>query len=167
MRHNVPFTVAVGFALLGRVAGLAGAAEVRAADSPAYPQGAAAFRSYCALCHGPAGTGIPALAPPLLSYPARYAASAEGRRQLAMTVLYGMFGDITVGDAHFNSQMPAFAQLDDAALAALLNFVIFDLDHAATGVKPLGAAEIAAERARPVDAAAVREHRQRLASPGP
>jgi len=149
------------------VAGLAAAPDAPPGESLIYPQGAAAFHSYCAFCHGAAGAGIPALAPPLLAYPARYAASIEGRRQLAMTVLYGMFGDITVGDAHFNSQMPAFAQLDDAALAALLNFVIFDLDHPGSDVKPLTAAEIAAERARPVDAAAVREHRQRLASPGP
>jgi mono/diheme cytochrome c family protein len=150
--------------------GLSGAASgTRAADAPGanYPQGAAAFQGNCAVCHGPVGAGVPSLAPPLLAYPARYASSAEGRRQLAMTLLYGMFGDITVGGAHFNSQMPAFAQLDDATLAALLNFVVFDLDHAASETKPLAAAEITAERSRVVDAAAVREHRKQLAPPGP
>ena len=141
--------------------------DARAADAPAYPQGAAAFQSNCTVCHGPGGAGVAALAPPLLSYPARYAASAEGRRQLAMTLLYGMFGDISVGGTHFNSQMPAFAQLDDATLAALANFVVFDLDHAAADVKPLAASEVAAERAQPVDAAAVREHRKRVAPPAP
>jgi len=137
------------------------------APTPAYPHGAAAFQNNCAVCHGPGGAGVPSLAPPLLSYPARYAASAEGRRQLAMTLLYGMFGDISVGEVHFNSQMPAFAQLDDATLAALVNYVVFDLDRAAADVKPFAAGEIAAERARPLDAAAVREHRKRLAPPGP
>jgi mono/diheme cytochrome c family protein len=151
------------------ILGLGGAMpDARAGTpAPAYPQGAAAFQSNCAVCHGPGGAGVPSLAPPLLSYPARYAASAEGRRQLAMTLLYGMFGDISVGEAHFNSQMPAFAQLDDATLAALVNFVVFDLDHATADLKPLAASEIAAERAQPVDAAAVREHRKRLAPPGP
>ena len=99
-------------------------------------------------------------------YPARYAATAEGRRQLAMTVLYGMFGPISVGEAHFNSQMPDFGRLDDATLAATLNFVVFDLGHAPADVKPLTAAEIASERTHPVDGAAVRAHRQSLAAAG-
>ncbi|HEX4618773.1 MAG TPA: c-type cytochrome, partial [Steroidobacteraceae bacterium] len=76
----------------------AGAAD---APPPAYPQGAASFQTNCAVCHAAAGAGLPSLAPPLLSYPARYAASAEGRRQLAMTVLYGMYGDVAVEGKHY------------------------------------------------------------------
>jgi mono/diheme cytochrome c family protein len=143
-------------------------ATTAAADTPpAYPQGAASFQASCAVCHGPAGAGLPALAPPLLSYPARYAASAEGRRQLAMTVLYGMYGDIEVEGKHYAFRMPEFAQLDDATLAALLNFVVFDLAHAPASVAPLTPAEVAAERAHPLDGAAVREHRQSVAPEGP
>jgi len=56
-------------------------------------------------------------------------------------VLYGMFGEITVGELHFNSQMPDFGRLDDATLAA-------------------------AERAHAMDGAAVREHRKSLAAAG-
>jgi mono/diheme cytochrome c family protein len=167
MRLNAPFTVPVVLAVIGGLAtGLAGAPPAHAAETPLYPQGAAAFQTNCAVCHGAAGAGIPALAPPLSSYPARYAASPEGRRQLAMTVLYGMFGDITVGDTHFSSQMPDFARLDDAALAATLNFVVFDLAHAPADIKPLAPGEIAAERAHPLDAAAVREHRKSVAPGG-
>jgi len=165
--RNLPVSRVVDLtALAGLAAALACAADACAADAPSYPQGAAAFQTNCALCHGPAGAGIPALAPPLSSIPARFAASPEGRRQLAITVLYGLFGDITVGQAHFNSQMPDFARLDDATLAATLNFVVFDLAHAATEVKPLTPEEIAAERAHPLDAAAVREHRKSLAAGG-
>jgi mono/diheme cytochrome c family protein len=151
------------------VASLVTAPAASAADtaSPAYPAGFGSFQGNCAVCHGPAGAGVPALAPPLLSYPARYAASVEGRRQLALTVLYGMFGDITVDDKHYNFQMPDFARLDDATLAATLNFVVFDLGHAPADVKPLTAGEIAAERAHAVDGAAVREHRQSVAPGGP
>ena len=148
-------------ASLGRMA-CAGAGDAPAA---AYPQGATSFQANCALCHGAAGAGVPSLAPPLLSYPARYAASAEGRRQLAMTMLYGMFGDITVDGRHYESRMPDFARLDDATLAATLNFVVFDLGHAPTDVSPLAAGEIAAERARAVDGAGVREHRKTVAPP--
>ena len=160
---------AVAPAVLTLAALASGAATPGAADAPtpAYPQGAAAFQANCAVCHGPAGAGVPALAPPLLSNPARYAASPEGRRQLALTVLYGMIGDITVDGNHFNFQMPDFARLDDATLAVTLNFVVFDLAHAAADVKPLAAGEIAAERAHPLDGAAVREHRKSVAPPGP
>ena len=165
--RNFPVTRAVHLAgIAGLATALACAPGARAADAASYPQGAAAFQANCAVCHGPAGAGIPALAPPLSSYPARFAASPEGRRQLAITLLYGMFGDITVGQAHFNSQMPEFARLDDAALAATLNFVVFDLAHAPTEVKPLTADEIGAERARALDAAAVREHRKSVAAGG-
>jgi mono/diheme cytochrome c family protein len=119
------------------------------------------------VCHGPAGAGLPALAPPLLSYPARYAAGAEGRRQLALTVLYGLYGDITIEGRHYDFRMPEFAQLDDATLAAVLNFVVFDLAHAPASVAPLTAAELARERAQPLDGAAVREHRKSVAPEQP
>ncbi len=167
-RDRASFTLAVGLAALaGLAAGLAKAPAAGAADNKtAYPEGAAAFQSNCALCHGPAGAGVPALAPPITSYPARYAATPEGRRQLAMTVLYGMFGEISIGDTHFNAQMPDFGRLDDATLAATLNFVVFDLARAPADLKPLTAAEIAAERAPAVDGGAVREHRKSGAAGG-
>ena len=142
---------------MGLATSLAPGPVTRAAD--AYPRGAAAFQSNCALCHGTAGAGVPGLAPPITSYPARFATSPQGRRQLAMTVLYGMFGEISIGETRFNSQMPDFGRLDDATLAATLNFVVFDLAHAAPDVKPITAADLAAERAQALHGAAVREHR--------
>jgi mono/diheme cytochrome c family protein len=143
--------------------------SLAAADAPApkFPDGAASFQANCAVCHGAQGGGLPSLAPPLTSYPARYAASPEGRRQLAMTVLYGLFGDIIVDDKHFDFKMPDFSRLDDATLAATLNYVVFDLGHAPAGVQPLSATDIAAERAQPLDGAAVREHRKTVAPPAP
>ena len=138
-----------------------------AAAEPApvrYPTGATAFQANCSVCHGVKGAGTPSLAPPITSYPARYAANPDGRKQLAMTVLNGMFGGIDVEQKHFDFKMPEFTQLDDATLAAVLNFVVFDLDNASDDTKPLTAEEIAAERAHPVDGAAVREHRTKLLS---
>ena len=144
------------------MAALALAAGAAPADTPAFPQGASSFQSNCAMCHGPAGAGVPGLAPPITSYPPRYAASTEGRRQLALTLLYGLFGDIVIEEKHYDLRMPDFSRLDDATLAATLNFVVFDLGHAPAAVKPLEAAEIAAERAKALDGAAVREHRKSL-----
>jgi mono/diheme cytochrome c family protein len=151
---------ALAAATLAALALAAGAAL--SADAPAFPQGAASFQSNCAMCHGAAGAGVPGLAPPITSYPARYATGAEGRRQLALTVLYGLFGGIQIEDKHYDSRMPDFARLDDATLAATLNFVVFDLDHAPASVKPLEASDIAAERGKGLDGAAVREHRKGL-----
>jgi mono/diheme cytochrome c family protein len=138
----------------------------RAADPvpPRYSAGAATFQANCAVCHGAKGAGQPSLAPPLLSYPARYAANAEGRRQLAMTALNGMFGGIDVEQKHYDFKMPDFAHLDDATLAEVLNFVVFDLGHAADDTKPLTSEEIAAERSHPLDGAAVRAHRASVLS---
>jgi mono/diheme cytochrome c family protein len=136
-----------------------------AAADPAYPQGAESFKANCSVCHGANGGGTPSLAPPLTANPARYAASAEGRRQLAMTVLFGMIGDIVVDEKHYNFQMPEFSQFDDATLAATLNYVVFDVAQAPSGVKPLTAADIAAERAHVLDGNAVHEHRKSVAGP--
>jgi len=131
----------------------------RADDEPRYPDGAATFKASCAVCHRPNGAGTPGLAPPVIVYPPRFVATTEGRRQLAMTVLYGMYGDIVVDERHYNFKMPEFTQLDDATLAAVLNHVIFDLGHAPADAKPMDAPTIAAERASVVDGAAVRAHR--------
>jgi mono/diheme cytochrome c family protein len=128
-------------------------------DAARYPAGAGIFQANCAVCHGPKGAGQPSLAPPLTTYPARYASSVEGRRQLVLTVLNGMFGGIDVEHSHYDFKMPDFAHLDDAALAAVLNFVVFDLGHAAGETKPMAAEEIAAERSHPMDGSAVRAHR--------
>jgi mono/diheme cytochrome c family protein len=158
--------------LVALLAGIgAGAPLIAAADAepgrpmgqPArYPAGNTTFQANCAVCHGAKGAGTPSLAPPVTSYPARYATTEEGRKQLAMTVLNGMFGGIDVEQKHFDFKMPDFMHLDDATLAAVLNFVVFDLGHAPQETKALTPEEIAAVRSQPVDGTAVREHRTKL-----
>jgi mono/diheme cytochrome c family protein len=154
--------VTVAAALTGVLAAATLPASAAEAPTVRYPAGATTFQANCAVCHGAKGAGTPSLAPPITLYPARYAANAEGRKQLAITVLNGMFGGIDVEQKHFDFKMPDFMHLDDATLATVLNFVVFDLDHAADEVKPITAEEIATERAHPVDGAAVREHRTKL-----
>ncbi len=134
------------------------AAPATLAGSP-WEAGKAAFEANCAVCHQASGAGNAALAPPLLSYPAKYATIPEGRRQLALTVLYGLFGDVVVDGSHYNFKMPSFVQLDDEALAATLNYVVFDLAHAPDSVAPVTATEIRNERVTPKSGAEVRAHR--------
>ncbi len=132
------------------------------AAGPRYADGAATFQANCVVCHGHGGLGQPSLAPPLTGYPARYIASADGRRQLAMTVLDGMYGDVVVDRKHYNFKMPDFSRLSDDTLAAVLNYVVFDLAPLPPAAAPMSAAEIAAERASPASGEAVRQHRAAL-----
>ena len=138
------------------------------APAPRFVDGAAAFQANCAVCHRPNGAGQAGLAPPLLSYPARYLARPEGRRQLVLTVLYGMFGDIVVDEKHYNFKMPDFTRFDDATIAGVLNFVAFDLSQAPAGAVPLAPEDVARERALALTGEAVRRHRAEvLDAPAP
>jgi mono/diheme cytochrome c family protein len=136
------------------------------ADEPRFASGEATFRARCAVCHRATGAGTPGLAPPLTADAPTFLASVEGRRQLALTVLFGMYGDIEVGGRHYNFKMPSFATESDEALAEALNHVLFDLAHADASLAPLTAAEIASHRAEGLDGSAVRAHRaEALARP--
>ena len=124
-----------------------------------FAAGATPFAANCAVCHRATGAGTPGLAPPVTGYPPRLIATAEGRRQLVLTLLYGMYGEIVVDERHYNFKMPDFARLDDATLAATLNYLVFDLAHAPADAAPFAPAEVAAERALALDGSAVRQHR--------
>ena len=135
--------------------------SVAAADGPGYPQGATVFSDNCAVCHGALAQGQAGLAPPLTGNPGRYVASADGRRQLADTVLYGLFGQITVGGQKFDFKMPDFGQLDDASLSAVLNYVAFDVAKASDGTA-MTAGDIAEARRTPLTGDQVRSQREKL-----
>ena len=137
------------------------------ADEPRYAEGAATFQANCAVCHRANGAGNAGLAPPVIIDAPRFAQTSEGRRQLAMTVLYGMYGEITVGERRYNFKMPEFSRFDDATLAAVLNHVLFDLAHVDAGIAPIEAADLAHERAQVVDGAAVRAHRATVVTASP
>ena len=154
------FAIAAAFA-----ASVAGAQD---ATTTRYADGGETFQANCAVCHRATGVGQPGLAPPLVSYPARYLERPEGRRQLVLTVLFGMFGDIVVDEKHYNFKMPDFTRFDDATIAAVLNFVAFDLGHAPAGAAPLTPAEIGRERPLALTGEAVRRHRaEALDAPAP
>ena len=138
---------------------LALAAAGAVAQEARYAGGAATFQANCAVCHRANGAGNPGLAPPVIADTPGFAATAEGRRQLAMTLLYGMYGEVTVGGRRYNFKMPEFSRFDDAVIAEVINHVLFDLAKVDAAVAPLTAADVASERAQPVDGAAVRAHR--------
>ncbi|OLL30928.1 cytochrome C [Burkholderia sp. SRS-W-2-2016] len=129
------------------------------AQNVQHAAGKAFFDSKCAVCHQAGGKGQDGLAPALTELPGRYAATPQGRTQLGLTVLNGMFGTITIKDKTYNFKMPSFKTESDEDLASVLNYVVFDTNPKHAGAKPFTAAEVKAMRATQMDGAQVREHR--------
>jgi mono/diheme cytochrome c family protein len=128
--------------------GLAGVVAVVALRAPATantasPDGAAIYKR-CAACHLPTGAGVPGAFPPLGSNVKALAQSPAGRNYMALTVIKGVTGPVTVDGKTYRGVMPAQAGLDDAAVAALLNHVVAKV--AKGSGKAFTAAEIGAAR---------------------
>lgn len=77
------------------------------------------FNEQCSSCHQPDGAGLPGAFPPL-----------AGNHDLmldrlfpAYVVLNGLKGTITVDGTDYNGEMPSFAHLSNAEVAAVINFV--------------------------------------------
>jgi mono/diheme cytochrome c family protein len=112
--------------LLVAVLALAGAAQ---AYGPSVE-----YALHCQGCHRADGAGTPGSIPPLTGTVARFLAVPGGRDYLV--------------------QVPGVAQapLDDATLAAVLNWMLdrFDKAHIPPGFEPYGAAEIGRLRTSPL-----------------
>ena len=106
------------WAILLAVTGLAAAGPALAADD-----GATIYKR-CAACHLASGAGVPGAFPPLKADVRSLAASAAGRRYLALVVIRGVSGPITVEGKTYRGTMPAQGGLNDAQVAAVLNFVV-------------------------------------------
>lgn len=105
-------------AILLAVAGLAVAGPALAADD-----GATIYKR-CAACHLANGAGVPGAFPPLKTDVRKLAGTPAGRRYLALVVIRGVSGPITVEGKQYRGMMPAQAGLNDAQVAAVLNFVV-------------------------------------------
>ena len=114
------------------------------------PDGEAVYAANCVACHQATGQGVPGAFPPLAGGHAAELASADGGRDyLIHALLYGVQGPIEVAGATYNGLMPAWQQLSDAQIAAVLNYVTTAWDNAevlADDVAPFAADEIAAAR---------------------
>lgn len=106
------------FAIPLAAAGLAVAGPALAADD-----GATIYKR-CAACHLANGAGVPGAFPPLKADVRLLAGTAAGRRYLALVVIRGVSGPITVEGKAYRGMMPAQAGLNDAQVAAVLNFVV-------------------------------------------
>lgn len=88
-------------------------------DPSAKADGAAVFAGNCAACHQATGQGLPGVFPPL--------AGSEwvlAKKEIPVQILlHGLGGPMTVKGASYAGVMPAFAQLKDAEIAAVLSHI--------------------------------------------
>ena len=105
--------------------------------------GAQLYAANCASCHGPAGAGIAGAFPPLAGHAAELA--QQSRPYLIDSLLYGLQGQIVVRGTTYNGVMPAWGQLGDDEIAAILDHIV-ELDG--PSVPSFEADEVAAERGK-------------------
>lgn len=126
--------IVLGLALL-TTAGMAQAA-----------QDGATIYNRCAACHTRIGAGVPGAYPPLGADFRMLAAKAGGRRYLALAVIKGLNGPISVEGKAYRGMMPAQGGLDDAAVAAVLNHVGGSIARTGPAFKPFTDQEVARYR---------------------
>jgi mono/diheme cytochrome c family protein len=118
----------------------------------------------CAGCHQANGQGIPGAFPPLASHVAEILSKAGGREYLIKVLLWGLQGQIEVKGMKYNGAMPAFAQLKDEEIAAVLTHIAtaWGDDKKVKGFKPFTPAEVKALRDKKLTAQQVLEDRKKL-----
>jgi mono/diheme cytochrome c family protein len=126
------------------------------------------FKERCALCHQDDAHGAAGVAPSLAGTLARYLGSAEGKRYLAQILVSGMIGPIDTEGHKFSGLMPSFrAELSDAEIAAIINFVLgtYNGVNDAGATTPIAPQDVTAASAANPMATATRALRQSLGVP--
>lgn len=137
----------IGLAIGALALGSLGITASAHADDAA---GASAFQR-CAACHLADGAGVPGSFPPLAGRLGGVAGTDAGREYLVMVVKSGLMGALEVDGITYRGVMPAQgAALDDAAVAALLNYAMteFNADGLSADWMHFTAEEVAAIAAR-------------------
>lgn len=94
-------------------------------------QGARVYQAQCSGCHQANGQGIPGAFPPLANHVPDILAAEGGREYLVLVTLYGLQGEIFVEGQGYDGVMPAFEQLSDEDVAAVLNSIAHQWDNEA------------------------------------
>lgn len=128
------------------------------------PSGADLFHTQCTSCHQSNGQGLAGQYPPLAGNPDLF----RDRLFPVYVLLNGLAGPITVKGKRYNGQMPPFAHLSDAEIAALINHLRTAWGNAALRpqtMAPIDADTVKAARTKPMTPAAV--HAYRASAPAP
>lgn len=97
-----------------------------ASSDPAFDwaeRGRSVYNQMCSACHGPEGAGIPGAFPPLAGHTPELLLPEGGNAYLVDVILYGLQGAIEVAGVAYNGAMPAWSQLSDEDIAAVLNHI--------------------------------------------
>jgi mono/diheme cytochrome c family protein len=89
----------------------------------------------CAACHQATGEGLPNQFPPL-NRSEWVAGDKASTARLARILLYGLNGEIDVRGGKFTGAMPAWGQLKDYQIAAVLTFIRSNWDNKAEPIFP-------------------------------
>lgn len=102
--------------------------------------GSVVYAGNCAACHQANGMGVAGVFPPLVDS----AWVLENDTRLVQILLHGIQGELEVNGVTYNGVMPAFPQLTDAELAAVLTHL---RESWGNNGSPITAEQIAAGRA--------------------
>lgn len=103
--------------------------------------GSVVYAGNCAACHQANGMGLAGVFPPLVD--TRWVLEDDAR--LVQILLHGIQGELVVNGVTYNGVMPAFGQLGDAELAAVLSYIRSSWGNAGA---PLTTAQVAEGRER-------------------
>ncbi|WP_448569291.1 c-type cytochrome [Thermus sp.] len=143
--------------------GLTPPPEAPPAPAAQAPKTGAQVYATCSGCHGPQGEGNPPNFPPLKGHVEALLKAQGGREYLALAVLFGVGGKITVLGQTYEGLMPGFAWLSDEEIALVLNHLASW--GAPEGFKPYTPEEVKALRARELTPEKVLEARKALNLP--
>ena len=95
-----------------------------------YNLGKETYTLTCAACHQPHGLGQEGLAPPLVE--SEWTTGSE--RRLALIILHGLRGPITVKGKQIALEMPPLGILEDKQIAGIMTYVRREWGHTASAV---------------------------------
>ena len=110
--------------------------------------GETTYTSVCLACHQMTGEGIPGAFPPLKGHASKLYQAEAGRDYLINVALYGLQGELTIAGMTYNSVMAPQGHLDDATVAAVLNYAVtaWGNDEGLENFTPILPEEVAAQR---------------------
>lgn len=103
------------------------------------------FTANCVACHQATGQGIPGQFPPLVGSEWVLGNDWHGDNHLIRILLHGLQGPIQVKGANYNGAMPAWKQLTDDQIAAILTYIRNEWGNSAPPISAEQVAKIRAE----------------------
>lgn len=120
--------------------------QAAANEGEARTLGAGIYRKHCLMCHQPDGSGVPGMQPPLRDSRQLQEDPADAIRRVLFGVRPG--GKGPTPDSRYGNVMPAYGYLDDAEIAACINYVRSAFAGVAdSSVSPADVAQVRAEYA--------------------